>query len=43
MSPVIAAVLEALTSDSNLEALPAQIDDAITYEADRINPPPPRP
>lgn len=36
------ALVETLTSDPGLEALPAQIGHAVTYAADRINPPPAR-
>lgn len=36
-------LVEALVSDPSLEILPALIDHAITYEADRINPQPPHP
>jgi hypothetical protein len=34
------APVEELMGDSTFEALPARIDDAITWDADRINPPP---
>lgn len=37
------ALVEALISHPELEVLPARIDHAITYEADQINPQPPRP
>jgi hypothetical protein len=36
-------LVESLTSDPALEALSAQIDQAVTFDADRINPPPARP
>lgn len=37
------ALVDSLTGDPDLEALPVQIGHAITYEADRINPLPARP
>lgn len=37
------ALVEAMISDPGLEALATQIDHAITYQADRINPLPARP
>jgi hypothetical protein len=36
-----ADLIQALINDPALEALPTQIHNGITYEADRINPPPP--
>jgi hypothetical protein len=36
-------LVESLTCDPALEALSAQIDQAVTFEADLINPPPARP
>jgi hypothetical protein len=37
------ALIQALINDPALEAMPTQIHHGITYEADRINPPPARP
>lgn len=37
------ALIDELISDPGFEAIKAQIDHAITYQADRINPPPARP